>query len=50
MISRTIVQRLTSLDKDTGEVKVSVSEFDTEISRRFKEEEEPTYDGSKPNP
>ena len=30
--------------------KASVSEFDTEISRRFKKEEELTYDGSKSNP
>ena len=31
-------------------MKDSVSEFNTEISRRFKDEEDLTYDGSKPNP
>ena len=50
MISRTTVQCVTSLEKDTDEVKGSVSEFDTEISRRFKEEDDLTYYGSKPNP
>ena len=36
LISRTTVQRLTSIKKDTDKIKASVSEFDTEISRCFK--------------
>ena len=50
MITRTTVQLLTSLDKEKEKVNTSVSEFDTEISRHFKEEEDLTYDGSNPNP
>ena len=50
VISRTTVQRITNLEKETDEIKDSIKEFDAEISRRFKEEEELTYDGSKPNP
>ena len=50
LISRKTVQRITSLEKDTDEVKASVSEFDTEIIQRFMEEEDLTYEGSKPNP
>ena len=50
VISRMTVQRLASLEKETHEIKASVSDFDTEISRRFKEEENLTYDGSKLNP
>ena len=50
VIPITTVQCLTSLKKETDKVKASVSEFDTKISRRFKEEEDLTYDGSKPNP
>ena len=36
VISRTTVQCLTILEKDIDKVKVSVSEFDTGISRHFK--------------
>ena len=43
-------QRLTSIEKDTDEFNFIVSEFDTEISCRFKEEEDLTYYGSKSNP
>ena len=50
IISRTKVQRLTSIEKETDKVKASVSEFNTGISRRFKEEEEQTYDRSKLDP
>ena len=50
VISRTTVNRLTSLEKWIEKFKASVSDFDTEISLRFKEEEYLTYDGSKPNP
>jgi hypothetical protein len=50
VISRTTVQRVTALEKETDEVKAAVVEFDSEISRRFKEEEYLTYDGAKPNP
>ncbi len=50
VISRTTVQRVTNLEKETDETKASIKEFDAEISRRFKEEEDLTYDGAKPNP
>ncbi len=50
VISRTTVQQVTNLEKETDETKASIKEFDAEISRRFKEEEDLTYDGAKPNP
>jgi hypothetical protein len=51
VISRTAVQRITNLDKETDEVKQSINEFDVEVNRRFKEEEKDlTCDGAKPNP
>jgi hypothetical protein len=53
VISQTTAQRVTNLEKETKEIKEikeSIKEFDTEISRRFKEEEDLTYDGAKPNP
>jgi hypothetical protein len=50
VISRTTVQRVTTLEKETDEVKANVIEFDSEISCRFKEEEDLAYDGAKPNP
>jgi hypothetical protein len=50
VISRTTVQRVTNLEKETDEIKASIQEYDTEISRQFKEEEDLTYDGAKPNP
>ena len=50
VISRTTVQCLTSIYKYTDKFKASVSYFDTEISRRSKEEEDLTFDGSNPNP
>ncbi len=50
VISRTTVQRVTALEKETDEVNAAVVEFNSEISRRFKEEEDLTYDGAKPNP
>ena len=37
VILRTTVQLVTILEKDTDEIKSSVNEFDTEISRCFKE-------------
>ena len=49
VISITTVQRLTSLEKETYEFKASISEFETEIRHRFKEEEDLTCDGSKQN-
>ena len=39
VISRATVQRLASLEKETDKVKASVSEFGTDISLHFKEEE-----------
>ena len=50
VISRTSVQNVTQLEKETDETKASLKEFDVEISRRFKEEEDLRYDGAKPNP
>jgi hypothetical protein len=50
VISRTTVQRVTALEKEIDEVKAAVVEFDSKISRRFKEEEDLTYNGAKPNP
>jgi hypothetical protein len=49
VISRTTVQRVTALEKETDQVKAAVVEFDSEISRCFKEEEDLIYDGAKPN-
>jgi hypothetical protein len=50
VISRTTVQRVTPLEKETDEVKAAVVEFNSKISRRFKEEEDLTYEGAEPNP
>ena len=50
VISRTTVQRATNLEKEIDEVKESIKECDIEISRRFREEEDLTCDGAKPNP
>ena len=50
VISRTAVQHLNRIENEINKVKASVSEFHTEISRRFKEEEDLAYDRSKPNP
>jgi hypothetical protein len=50
VISRTTVQRITNLEKETDEIKPSIQDYDTEIIRRFMEEEDLTYDGAKPNP
>ena len=49
MISQTTVQNITNLEKETDEVKETIKDFDTEISRQFKEEDL-AYDGAKPNP
>ena len=49
VILRTTVQRLTCIEKETEKFKASISDFDTEISHRFKEEKDLTYDGSNPN-
>lgn len=50
VISSTTVQQITNLEKETEETKEGIKEYDAEISRRFKEEEDLTYDGAKPNP
>jgi hypothetical protein len=42
VISRTTVERVTALEKETNEVKAAVVEFNSEISCRFKEEEDLT--------
>jgi hypothetical protein len=49
VVSRTTAQRITNLEKETDEIRASINEFDVEISRRFKEEEDLTYDGAKLN-
>ena len=46
----TTVQRVTNLEKQTDEFKSAIDEFDAAIRVRFKEDEEPGYEGSKPNP
>jgi hypothetical protein len=50
VISRTTVQRVTNPEKESEEIKASIQDHNTEINRRFKEEEELNYDGAKPNP
>jgi hypothetical protein len=50
VISRTMVQRIINLKKETDKVNQSTSEYDAEISRRFKEEEDLNHNGAKPNP
>jgi hypothetical protein len=50
VVSRTTVQRVTNLEKETDEVKAAFIEFNSEISCRFKEEEDLAYDGAKLNP
>ena len=50
VLSRTIVQFITSLEKDTDKITEISNEFDTDMSRCFKEEEDLTYEKSKPNP
>ena len=49
VISRTTVQRVTNLEKETEEIKASIQEYNAEINRRFKEEEELNLDGEKTN-
>ena len=43
VISRTTLQRITNLEKDIDEGKDRIDEFDSEISRRFKEDKDLTY-------
>ena len=47
--SRTTVQKITNLEKETNEMKVAITEFDCGINKRFKEEDNLGYDGAKPN-
>ena len=47
--SRTTVQRITNLEKQTDGMKSALQEFDKAISTRFKEEEDISYDGAKSN-
>jgi hypothetical protein len=46
VISRTTVQRVTNLEKETDKVKAAVIEFDSKLSRRFKEEDSPMMEES----
>jgi hypothetical protein len=50
VISRMTVQRITNLENETDKIKEGIKEFDTEINRKFKEEQDLTYNGAKPNP
>ena len=52
VISRTTVQRITNLEKETTEMKEATAELDRVISGRLKEEfgEDLGYEGAKPNP
>ncbi len=52
VISRTTVQRITNLEKETTEMKEATAELDRVISGRLKEEfgEGLGYEGAKPNP
>jgi hypothetical protein len=50
VISRTTVQRVTNLEKQTDEFKSAIEEFDKDIGRRFKEDDDLGFEGSKPNP
>ena len=43
------VKRLANLEKETDKGISSINKLDSEISRSFKEEEDLTYYGSKPN-
>jgi hypothetical protein len=44
------VQRITNLEKQTDEMKSAIDEFDIEIKRCFKEDEDQGYEVAKPNP
>jgi hypothetical protein len=50
VISRSTVQRVTTLEKQTDEFKKALDEFDDEVRRLFKEDDEFGIEGSKPNP
>ena len=48
VVSRTTVQKITNLEQETNEMKARLIEFDSAISKRFKEEDL-GYEGGKPN-
>jgi hypothetical protein len=50
VISRTTVQNITALEKQTDEFKQAIEEFDGEIRTRFKEDDDFGFEGAKPNP
>jgi hypothetical protein len=50
VMSRTTVQRVTNLETQTGEVKSAIDEFDNDIRRHSKEDDEYGFEASKPNP
>jgi hypothetical protein len=50
VISRTTVQRITNLEKETDVFKSALDEFDTCIKTHFKEDIDLGFEGSKPNP
>jgi hypothetical protein len=50
VISRSTVQRITILEQQTDEFKQAIGEFDSEINRIFKDDEDFGFEGSKPNP
>ena len=49
VISKTTVQILANIEKDTDKERSRINEFDSEIIRHFNEEEDLTYDGGGPN-
>jgi hypothetical protein len=48
-ISKMMVQQIANLEKETNKIKASINEFEIEISPQFKEEQDLTHDGAKPN-
>ena len=50
VISRTTVQNITALEKQTDSFKEAIQEFDTAIKEVFKEDADFGVEGSKPSP
>ena len=50
VMSRTTVQRITNLEKQTNEMKANIIEFDGQMRCRFKEDEDLENGGDEPNP
>jgi hypothetical protein len=50
VISRTTVQHVTNLEKQTDEFRSAIEEYDVDIRKCFKEDEEFGFEGAKPTP